>query len=1149
MSRYLLASIALLLSSSLLWSQNIGDTITIRTFNYSQTKGSGIRDTVIDFSILPEVSFEKVIMSYNMRCKDALVSPPVQGQTNLGCGEWDYSCNTFFHDPTKLDSIRSYYDQYTITNFSADTFKYSLTPIHDYYSYERTIRTLDAVNSEEVFPISTSNESEAIAIPSGNSGKILAIYSQSELLAAGFTAGPIQGLGLNFGEETNLENFEIRLLSSSTLDGKSFLESLDQFQRVYNNDTLVEAGLTKFYFHNDFQWDGESDLAVELSYTNPEGMDATTIESDGTSNSSFANLSDYHLDLNAGGMVEINSEDVQEITEEITIAFWANGNADYLPANTSLFYAENPESQRAVNIHFPWNNGRIYWDCGGDSDGYDRIEKDAANSSYAGNWNHWVFTKNTNSGEMNIYLNGTLWHSGSGNTKEINISRFVIGANMNGVNPFKGLLDEVAIWSRELSTEEIQNVATVGIDPSASETAEGMIAYYDFNETDTEICRNLGPGSDGSYNKQVFWRYTNGSNISNNLKPTELRPNIHLLRGDYEFSSKSQNYTIRTYRTPDFVTINEVVPVYGLPQSDSLKSSEPIKVWRNDPERLIDGSTGALIEEYPKEADGTYINDQLEYYQRWHSRFEVMSFVTPYGIRLDLGETGKTWEFDVTHMLPVFKGERRMTMEYGGQRQEDMDIRFHFIVGTPPSDVLSIDQMWRNQSRSYTAINNNQFFPPRRFDRHDNTDRMLVRSTITGHGQEGEFIPRNHHLAINGNREFTWREWMECSNNPVYPQGGTWVYDRAGWCPGMASDVEISDVTRFVEPGESVEIDYDVDVASGDSRYIVNHQLVQYGAPNHELDARILEVREPSNRVEFARFNSICSDPMIVIENTGSQTLTSATIEYWINDSEQRESYEWTGSLDFMESEAIILPSPESLWQSQTEEDNVFHARIVNPNGGVDEYSYNDLYSSQYTAADVLPSIMTMEFRTNAAPHENSYQIVNSEGDVIVSRSSMSAYTLYKEELVLPIGCYNLIVNDTDQDGIEWWANNDGSGWVKFRNAQNSTILNFEKDFGHSINYNFSVTDPASVEEIAAINVSSYPNPTTDIIKLEVPGTTTEARIIISDAQGKIVIEKGLTDFIGNRIAEVDVSNLAKGFYAVRVETGATVIVSKFIKE
>ena len=71
-------------------AQSVGDTIIIPTYNYTQTQGGGIRDTMIDFPDDPTQSYEKIIMLYNMRCKDGLISIP--GNTNRGCGEWDYSC-------------------------------------------------------------------------------------------------------------------------------------------------------------------------------------------------------------------------------------------------------------------------------------------------------------------------------------------------------------------------------------------------------------------------------------------------------------------------------------------------------------------------------------------------------------------------------------------------------------------------------------------------------------------------------------------------------------------------------------------------------------------------------------------------------------------------------------------------------------------------------------------------------------------------------------------------------------------------------------------------------------------------------------------------------------------------------------------------
>lgn len=93
-------------------AQNPGDTIVVETFNYNQTYGvnqwsPGIRDTMIDFPNDTSISYERVLMYYNIRCKDGLVSPAVSGQTDIGCGEWDISCNTYITDSSKTDSVLS----------------------------------------------------------------------------------------------------------------------------------------------------------------------------------------------------------------------------------------------------------------------------------------------------------------------------------------------------------------------------------------------------------------------------------------------------------------------------------------------------------------------------------------------------------------------------------------------------------------------------------------------------------------------------------------------------------------------------------------------------------------------------------------------------------------------------------------------------------------------------------------------------------------------------------------------------------------------------------------------------------------------------------------------------------------------------------
>ena len=98
----MLKNFILFLSTLLFFSanaQNIGDTITIQTFDYSSTT----RDTMINFPN-NSLTYEKIIMSYNMRCKDDVVN--TSGSINhIGCGAWD-SLMLKLHFPRLFDVRR-----------------------------------------------------------------------------------------------------------------------------------------------------------------------------------------------------------------------------------------------------------------------------------------------------------------------------------------------------------------------------------------------------------------------------------------------------------------------------------------------------------------------------------------------------------------------------------------------------------------------------------------------------------------------------------------------------------------------------------------------------------------------------------------------------------------------------------------------------------------------------------------------------------------------------------------------------------------------------------------------------------------------------------------------------------------------------------
>ena len=114
--------------------------------------------------------------------------------------------------------------------------------------------------------------------------------------------------------------------------------------------------------------------------------------------------------------------------------------------------------------------------------GYGWIDFYSENNVYENNqWNHVVFTKNQ--GILNLYYNGDLVKTGSGYSDFPNSEAPVcIGANCGGWGSFNGIIDEVAIYSRALSYEDIQKHYENGLLGIGYETTFPVpIELSDFN--------------------------------------------------------------------------------------------------------------------------------------------------------------------------------------------------------------------------------------------------------------------------------------------------------------------------------------------------------------------------------------------------------------------------------------------------------------------------------------------------------------------------------------------------------------------------------------------------------------------------------------------------------------------------------------------
>ena len=182
------------------------------------------------------------------------------------------------------------------------------------------------------------------------------------------------------------------------------------------------------------------------------------------------------FDRDLASSVEAPFEAFTSVTTQITIALWQFGNPQSQPMDDNLFEAtrdySNSPGIRVLNAHLPWSNAIVYWDAGNPNDVYsdevfrecDRIEKEAEFDDYAGQWNHWTFTKNCDAndgaGDMKIYLNGFLWHSGYDVNVPLTgtINNFVIGSGFDA--SYSGTIDDFRVYDYELSQEEISYLAT-----------------------------------------------------------------------------------------------------------------------------------------------------------------------------------------------------------------------------------------------------------------------------------------------------------------------------------------------------------------------------------------------------------------------------------------------------------------------------------------------------------------------------------------------------------------------------------------------------------------------------------------------------------------------------------------------------------------
>jgi hypothetical protein len=566
--------------------------------------------------------------------------------------------------------------------------------------------------------------------------------------------------------------------------------------------------------------------------------------------------------------------------------------------------------------------------------------------------------------------------------------------------------------------------------------------------------------------------------------------------------------------------------------------------------------------------------------------YEIARLITPQGFNWNSSSGwNNTWYFDVTDFAMLLHDSVEIIYRHTGyenntDRGWKINVNFICIKGPAVAEPVQITQLW---SGTYTVGDNSDsiehHLTPINTTLDAQTGFVVFKGIHSGHGSDNngcmEYCRKYRNLKWDGslvNQKYIWRG--DCSYNSVYPQSGTWVFNRAGWCPGSTVGYDDNIISGFAA-GSTHTIDMDLEPYynsfSLHGNLNTTAYLVEYKTATNSLDAGIENIIAPSSEQQFSRDNPICRNPIIVIRNNGSTPLTKATIEYGCTGGNMT-TYQWTGNLSLFRTDTVVLTTPVE-WNSNN---GTFVANIKDVNGGADQNADDNKMISKFNAPIVWPGKIVISLLTNKDATENSYKLINNNyNQTVYSRKGFKSETLYNDTISLsPGSCYTFYFSDEDsssygnklnKDGLDFGAlvgnpNYEGAGTLKIKNALTGSVLKDITgnaagpfgtkggDFGGKYVMNFMCAFSMATPQVEKVktDIQVYPNPVSHTFYVDYATASDNATMYLYDLQGKQLQSLLIDNAVGTKA--VDVSNLTPGIYTLRFVSGDGTIVRKVVK-
>jgi hypothetical protein len=221
-------------------------------------------------------------------------------------------------------------------------------------------------------------------------------------------------------------------------------------------------------------------------------------------------------------------------------------------------------------------------------------------------------------------------------------------------------------------------------------------------------------------------------------------------------------------------------------------------------------------------------------------------------------------------------------------------------------------------------------------------------------------------------------------------------------------------------------------------------------------------------------------------------------------------------------------------------------------------------------------TLINIYIETQTWGSEVNWSLVSEDGAIVASGSGYNSWTSYYTTVCLPIGCYQFVMNDTWGDGwngayyILYGENTYSEGSLYYGSTAtdfvgvgvacgevagctDASAMNYNPaatyDDG-SCMYNDSNPFNGEMPGILEIGLTVFPNPTNGGMVVDVTdlNATENIKIVITSLDGKVVKNIEMANQEASRRFNLDVTDLANGYYVMSLQNGSNRVVNSFIK-